>query len=138
MLFLMIGVTIACFKDMGNSPDFKDKLIIAVSGGSIRDIHCFKSHVGITSREHDLFGSLQIIIFTSSSDTGLNSVRTAFWFRVVSMLTCLCASTPTLRPSSECLIFTFYPGRNQQKNCSICHNRYKPVRDPPPFVKQAI
>ena len=53
--FLMIGVTIACFKDTGNSPDVKDKLIIAVSGGVIGDIHCFKSHVGITSREHDLF-----------------------------------------------------------------------------------
>ena len=26
----MIGVTIACFKDMGNLPDVKDKLIIAV------------------------------------------------------------------------------------------------------------
>ena len=77
----MIGVTIACFKNTGNSPDLKDKLIIAVSGGSIGDIHCFKSHVGITSREHDLFGSLQIILLTSSSDTGLNSVKTAFSFR---------------------------------------------------------
>ena len=72
----MIGVTIVCFKDTGNSPDFKDKLIIAVSGGSIGD--CFKSHVGITSREHDLFGNWQIILLKSSFDTGLNSVMTAY------------------------------------------------------------
>ena len=58
----MIGVTIACFGDTRNLPDLKDKLIIAVSGGGIRDIHCFKRHVGIISREHDLFGSLQSIL----------------------------------------------------------------------------
>ena len=111
----MIGVTIACFKDMGNLPDVKDKLIIAVSGGIIGDIHCFKSHVGITSREHDLFESLQIILLTSSSDTGLNSVMTVFSLRGVSTLTCLCVSTFKLRPSSDCLIFTILSWKKSAK-----------------------
>ena len=85
----------ACFRDVGNSPDFRDKLMIAVNDGSIEDEHSFKSHVGIMSREQDLFGSLQIIFLTSSSVTGLNSVMSAFSFIELSACSSPCSEVLT-------------------------------------------
>ena len=56
--FLSSGITRACFKEIGNTPDFIDKLHDMTS--AIVPERRLSNQVGIGSRQHDLHGELFI------------------------------------------------------------------------------
>jgi hypothetical protein len=56
--FLSRGITRACFKDIGNTPDFKDKLHRRDMTGAIFVERRLSNQVGIGSRQHDLHGAV--------------------------------------------------------------------------------
>ena len=68
--FLRREKTIACLWGMGKEPVSKERLHKRRITGTNRCDSCFKSHVGIWSRDNDLVGQHDKILLTSVSVTG--------------------------------------------------------------------
>ena len=68
--FLSSGITRACFKEIGNTPDFIDKLHRRDMTGAIIFERRLSNQVGIGSRQYDLHGGVLRSLTISSTVTG--------------------------------------------------------------------
>ena len=68
----MRGETKATLRVSENSAQARERLVMVVSTGTSSSVHCFRSHVGTGSREHDLVGDFLIMSSTKSVLTGSN------------------------------------------------------------------
>ena len=73
--FFKMGVTRACFRDLGTVPSCIDLLTKVVIIGSGSSTHSLSNHVGMGSRELDLLGNCLIIKHISYSDRRKHAKR---------------------------------------------------------------
>ena len=67
-VFFMMGLTMADFREFGNSPFVMELLIMAEIAGASRSQHCFTTLVGIGSSWHCLFVAFWMRAVTSSME----------------------------------------------------------------------
>ena len=87
LVFLVTGVTLACFRQHGTTPDAMEKLMSCVRNGTRLSLTSFNSRVGKGSSTHDVLdGLMRKLSMSDVVAVGNNSSRDtqgAGWWYVV-------------------------------------------------------